>query len=152
MRRRCSPQAVHGSRPQGQSRTTSRHAPRCSGSQRACGEEPARTKHTPRRADEHAPFEKEIECNIAPVCRPGALRSTAESRPELQIRITQLVRERSPPPPRRSNRFKDIAAFWIIPRATAPSIHSVIYKPVMNACGSRHPAMQNKIKEIIRTA
>ena len=98
MRRRCSPQAVHGSRPQGQSRTTSRHAPRCSGSQRACGEEPARTKHTPRRADENAPFEKEVECNIAPVCRPAALRSTAESRPELQIRITQLVRERSPPP------------------------------------------------------
>ena len=30
--------------------------------------------------------------------------------------------------------------------------HSVIYKPVMNACGSRHPAMQNKMKEIIRTA
>ena len=30
--------------------------------------------------------------------------------------------------------------------------HSVIYKPVMNACGNRHPAMQNKIKEIIRTA
>ena len=78
MRRRCSPQAVHGSRPQGQNRTTSRHVPRCSGSQLDCGarilEEPARTKHTPRRADEHAPFEKEVECNIAPVCRPAALR------------------------------------------------------------------------------
>ena len=25
----------------------------------------------------HAPFEKEVECKIAPVCRPAALRSTA---------------------------------------------------------------------------
>src|SRR3954468_9331028 len=77
MRRRCSPQAVHGSRPQGQNRTTSRHVPRCSGSQLDCGarilEEPARIKHTPRRADEHALFEKEVECNIAPVCRPAMI-------------------------------------------------------------------------------
>ena len=29
--------------------------------------------------------------------------------------------------------------------------HSLICRPVMNACGSRHPAMTNAIKEIIRT-
>ena len=39
--------------------------------------------------------------------------------------------------------------------ASAPRLqgrnHSLICRPVMNACGSRHPAMTNAIKEIIRT-
>ena len=39
--------------------------------------------------------------------------------------------------------------------ASAPRLqgrnHSVICRPVMNACGSRHPAMTNAIKEIIST-
>jgi hypothetical protein len=39
--------------------------------------------------------------------------------------------------------------------ASAPRLqgrnHSLISRPVMNACGSRHPAMTNAIKEIIST-
>ena len=39
-----------------------------------------------------------MQNRAGPRDRPAALRSTAESWPELQIRITQLVREGSPPP------------------------------------------------------
>ena len=43
----------------------------------------------------HAPFPTEVECKIGAVPRQDRL---LKSWPELQIRITQLVRERSPPP------------------------------------------------------
>jgi hypothetical protein len=72
-------------------------------------------------------------------------------RPRQNDRVSRRIKsQRSSDKPPWDNALLHRARVASAPRLQGRN-HSLICRPVMNACGSRHPAMTNAIKEIIRT-
>ena len=81
--------------------------------------------------------------------RPAGLRRML--RPRQNDRVSRRIKsQRSSDKPPWENALLHRAGVASAPRLQGRN-HSLISRPVMNACGSRHPAMTNAIKEIIRT-
>ena len=81
--------------------------------------------------------------------RPARLRR--QLRPRQNDRVSRRIKsQRSSDKPPWDNALLHRARVASAPRLQGRN-HSLICRPVMNACGSRHPAMTNAIKEIIRT-
>ena len=72
-------------------------------------------------------------------------------RPRQNDRVSRRIKsQRSSDKPPWDNALLHRARVASAPRLQGRN-HSLISRPVINACGSRHPAMTNAIKEIIRT-
>ena len=82
---------------------------------------------------------------------PGAEGLRRLLRPRQNDRVSRRIKsQRSSDKPPWDNALLHRAGVASAPRLQGRN-HSLISRPVMNACGSRHPAMTNAIKEIIRT-
>ena len=82
---------------------------------------------------------------------PGAAGLRRLLRPRQNDRVSRRIKsQRSSDKPPWDNALLHRARVASAPRLQGRN-HSLICRPVMNACGSRHPAMTNAIKEIIRT-
>ena len=82
---------------------------------------------------------------------PGAAGLRRLLRPRQNDRVSRRIKsQRSSDKPAWDNALLHRARVASAPRLQGRN-HSLISRPVINACGSRHPAMTNAIKEIIRT-